>query len=175
MLVDWLSKQVIADARGDRLTSSPTKAADRLWLGRLAPEDASWKIALGARGQRLDPCSCGFRFRPKNWSWTARASFCVWQRDKEIEGQPWIKSDRVEVALDVQLDPRPQVRSVGAEQVRAALKALGITTHGARIDFVVEPAVDAEDVLDVTAVLVNTTLSDQRGVDTNMLRGPART
>jgi hypothetical protein len=168
LFVGWLSKQVIADARGDRLTSSPTKPADRLWLGRLAPEDASWKIALGQRGQRLDPCSCGFRFRSKNWSWTAGAAFYVWQRDKEVEGQPWIKSQRVELALDVELDPRPQVLSVGADQVRTALEAHGITTHGARIDFVVEPAPDADDVLDVTAVLVNTTSSEQRGVDTNL-------
>ena len=62
--VRWLERQVLVDARGDRTDELETKPSDRLWLGRLAPESAAWKTAMGERGQRLDPCSAGFRFRP---------------------------------------------------------------------------------------------------------------
>lgn len=166
--VDWLSRQVIADARGDRITSSTTKPADRLWLGRLAPEDASWKIALGERGQRLDPCSCGFRFRPKTWAWKARVSFCVWQRDADVDGKPWVKSDRVSIAIDISLEAKPHTEILGTGEIRAALDAAGIAKHSARIEIVVEPAGDAPGELDVTVVIVNMTPSAQRGVDTNI-------
>ena len=96
--VAWLEQEVIADARGDRLTRLPVKPADRLWIGRLAPENAAWKGSLGERGQRLDPCSCGFRFRPAvvpPWKWRAEVRFRLWQRvrDPATKAVHWEKSE----------------------------------------------------------------------------------
>ena len=167
-LADWLSRQVIADARGDRLSESSTKPADRFWLGRLAPEDDAWKTAMGERGRRLDPCACGFRFRPKKWSWVATVSFYVWTRDNDTEGRPWVKGDRASVQIPITMAPNPGSESFGKDRLESALQALGITTHQARLDSTVEPAHDEAGKLDVTVVLVNETPSKQRGVDPNL-------
>jgi len=167
-LADWLSRHVIADARGDRLSESPTKPADRFWLGRLAPEDDAWKTAMGERGRRLDPCSCGFRFRPRKWSWVATVSFCVWTREKDIEGRPWVKRDRASVQIPVPMASTPGSESFGKDRLESALQAAGITTHQARLDVTVEPALDEPGKSDVTVVLVNETPSKQRGIDPNL-------
>src|SRR5262245_57650188 len=126
--VAWLEQEVIADARGDRLTTLPVKPADLLWIGRLAPENAAWKAALGERGQRLDPCSCGFRFRPSEapWEWTAEVRFCVWRRvrDPVTKDVRWEKSDFFHTSVTIQIpDDTPGTFSFGANDFAATLGA----------------------------------------------------
>src|SRR5262249_1620081 len=100
--VEWLAQEVIADGRGDRYTTLSVRPSGRLWVGRLAPENAAWKVGLGERGQRLDPCSCGFRVRPAAappWKWEAEVHFRFWHRmrDATTKQVHWQKSDPFDV------------------------------------------------------------------------------
>ena len=63
--VRWLSERAVRDARGDDKMFLEGRPDKRLWLGRIAPEDAAWRSAMGERGRRLDPCSMGMTFRPR--------------------------------------------------------------------------------------------------------------
>ena len=137
--VAWLEDEVVADARGDRLTRLHVKPADLLWIGRLAPENAAWKVALGERGQRLDPCSCGFRFRPTDeppWEWPAEVRFQVWQRirDPETKAVHWEKSEPFTASIKVEIaDEDPGTFSFGADEFAAALGNLS-AIYKPRID-----------------------------------------
>jgi hypothetical protein len=167
--VTWLEHQVVADARGDCLTRLDVKPADRLWIGRLAPENAAWKVSLGERGQRLDPCSCGFRFRPASeppWDWQAQVRFRIWNRirDPETKEVHWEKSEPFIVPVEVKVpDDRPATHSFGADAFASALGAQE-AIYKPRIDVEVgresgEPS--------VAVVVVNDSLEKQ-AVDSNL-------
>lgn len=167
--VAWLEQEVVADARGDRLTQLQVKPADRLWVGRLAPENAAWKVALGERGQRLDPCSCGFRFRPATtapWSWHAEVRFRIWHRirDAATKKVHWEKSEPFVTAVDIEIaDDRPGTVSFGADEFAATLGA-----HAA----IYKPRIDVEIGREsgepsLAVVVVNDSLEKQ-AVDSNL-------
>jgi hypothetical protein len=169
LFVRWLERQVIADARGDDISQLTEKPADRLWLGRLAPEDAAWKSGMGERGQRLDPCSAGFRFRPATappWSWTAHVAFRVWTHPKPAEGGEslWVKSEliRVDVPINVKEFALTTV-SFGSDEFAVALGDHR-ETHDLRVD--VQMDVE-QDGISVAVVVVNQSL-EKRGHDTNV-------
>lgn len=166
-VIDWLSKQVIADARGDRHSTLEYKPADRFWLGRLAPEDVSWKAALGERGQRLDPCSCGFRFRPITWSWVATVSFHIWSKSSD-GGEKWVKSPKIEVSIPVEVSPNAGLYSQGEAEILAAAVAEGFDEHRIRVDIRVEETDGNTDERDVTVVVVNASPEVIRGQDSNI-------
>lgn len=167
--VAWLEQEVIADARGDRLTTLPVKPADLFWIGRLAPESAAWKVSLGERGQRLDPCSCGFRFRPAAdppWQWRAEVRFCVWTRirnpaTKEVH---WEKSEPFATVITIEIaDDEPGTFSFGVDEFTAALGNLS-ATYKPRLDVEIsresgEPS--------VAVVLVNDS-AEKQAVDSNL-------
>ena len=127
--VAWLERQVVADARGDDLATLQTKPGDRLWLGRLAPESAAWKAGMGERGQRLDPCSAGFRFRPSPkppWGWTAHVGFCIWTREGEKDARHWKKSERMEVSVPIGIaSDAPATYELGKDEFAALFAAAG--------------------------------------------------
>lgn len=167
--VAWLEQEVIADARGDRLTRLDVKPADRLWVGRLAPENAAWKVSLGERGQRLDPCSCGFRFRPAigpPWFWRAEVQFRIWQRirDAETKEVHWEKSEPFVTSVEIEIaDDRSGTVSFGADAFAATLGA-----HAA----IYKPRIDVEIGREsgepsIAVVVVNDSLEKQ-AVDSNL-------
>ena len=167
--VAWLEQEVIADARGDRLSTLPVKPADLLWIGRLAPENAAWKVALGERGQRLDPCSCGFRFRPAGappWEWQAEVRFRIWERirDPQTKEVHWEKSDPFAVSVAIEIaDDAPGTFSFGVDEFAAVLGNLS-AIYKPRIDVEVgresgEPS--------VAVVVVNDSVEKQ-AVDSNL-------
>lgn len=165
--VRWLEHQVVSDARGNKLAELETKPSDRLWLGRLAPESAAWKAALGERGQRLDPCSAGFRFRPRAsapWSWSAAVGLCVWTREGEKDDRRWVKSERIEIGLQVDI-PVDSAGSYafGADAIAKALKDAGISGYVGRLD--VDVTRDS-DGISVAAVFANDS-EEKRGFDPN--------
>jgi hypothetical protein len=167
--VSWLEQEVVADARGDRMTRLEVKPADRLWIGRLAPENAAWKVSLGERGQRLDPCSCGFRFRPATaapWAWHAEVSFLLWQRirnpaTKEVH---WEKSEPFMTSVEIEIpDDQLGTLSFGADEFAAVL-GIHAAIYKPRIDVEIgresgEPS--------VAVVVVNDSVEKQ-AVDSNL-------
>lgn len=163
----WFEGEVIADARGDRLTESPTKPADRLWLGRLAPEETAWKSGKGARAQRLDPCSVGMTFCPRVWDWRVEVGFVVWTREGEKDQAKWTKSERLEVSVEVgPLEPsRSGTLHFGAEVFKAAFDAAGLVGRSGRVD--VEVRHD-DDRVTATVLVVNDTPEQTRAFDPNM-------
>src|SRR3954463_9447249 len=89
--VRWVSTRLIESARGDRLNQLPVDPAGRLWLGRLAPEQAVMQLGLGDRGERLDPCAVGIRFRPRSelpLHLHFTVSLRVWSKQRPV----WVKS-----------------------------------------------------------------------------------
>jgi hypothetical protein len=164
--VHWLERQVVLDARGDRVDEFDTKPADRLWLGRLAPEAAAWKQAMGERGQRLDPCSGGFRFRPATeppWAWNAEVRFRVWTKQRGFS--KWRKSEPVVVTFPVAVPDRAVgSRTYGSDEIAAALQAANLDGYHANVD--VEIARES-DGLSLAVTLVNIS-TEQRGADRNL-------
>lgn len=104
--VEWLEACAIRDARGTELSTLSSRPDKRLWLGRIAPEEAAWRSGMGERGRRLDPCSIGVRFRPRTWEWTVSVSFTLWIRDEETESS-WRKADPLAVRVEVSPPPEP--------------------------------------------------------------------
>jgi hypothetical protein len=164
--VRWLEGEVIADGRGDRLTDTPTRPADRLWLGRLAPEETAWKVGKGARAQRLDPCSMGMTFRPEDWEWRIEVSLVVWTRKGEKDQVRWRKSDRVHVVVEPgELSPDMLgTFSYGERDFASAFAKQTIGDRAARID--VEIAHDHGNPT-ATVLVVNET-TEKKTFDANL-------
>ena len=164
--VRWLEQQVVLDARGDRIAVLATKPADRLWLGRLAPEAAAWKAAMGERGQRLDPCSEGFRFRPAAdppWEWTAEVGFRVWE--KEPGSGKWRKREPIVATVPIIVpDSELGSRTFGADEISTSLQAAGLDGYDAHVE--VETSIEV-DGLSVAVVIVNES-AEKRGADRNL-------
>lgn len=168
-LVRWLEERIIVDARGDDLSRIQQKPADGFWLGRLAPEDAAWKSGMGERGQRLDPCSAGFRFRPSGsapWEWTATVRFRVWTREKKSTDSDaaWIKHDPLQVTIPIEISAfRPGTESFGQAEIREALGSHS-KTHDLRIDVQMDVETDG---ISIAIVLVNQS-AEAKGIDSNV-------
>lgn len=164
--VRWLEGEAIADARGDRISEIPTRPADSLWLGRLAPEEAAWKVGKGVRAQRLDPCSMGMTFRPQSWEWRIEVSFVVWSREGEKKNVRWKKSDRIDVAVEPgQLSPTtPGTFSFGEKDFASEFSAKGIADRSARIDV----EIGREHDHPIATVLVVNDSEERKAFDANM-------
>ena len=129
--VGWLLDEVVADARGDRMTALPVRPDGRLWLGRLATETEVQNSRLGERSERLEPCEVGVRVRLDRFD--GRQIHCLgrvvaWRKvePSEPEGNQWEKSEFIEVA-DVMATPQAigDVRSAGRGGFESAFAAIG--------------------------------------------------
>jgi hypothetical protein len=162
----WLEGRVIADGRGDDEFVLDGMRADRFWLGKLGSESAAWKKALGQRGNRLDPCATGFRFRPAQRDLTVRVSFRVWSREPETTPPRWHKSNRIEVEIPISLPATAPTKRApaGEQEFQAALLNAGAERHQVRLDF--ELGVD-RGVETATIVVVNQS-AEARNFDENL-------
>lgn len=164
--VAWLEQQVVADARGDRVQQLATKPDDLFWLGRIAPEEAAKRAGTGERGQRIDPCSAGFRFRPSvppPWAWRASLSFVVWTKPRGAT--VWSKSSPIQVNFPVEIASTATNPSrFGESEIDAELRAAGIDGFQACVE--VEITRDHEG-HSITVVLANGS-SEKRGADRNL-------
>lgn len=164
--VDWLSDRAVRDGRGDDLEELASRPDKVLWLGRVAPAEAAWRSSMGERGRRLDPCSIGFRFRPRQWRWTAVASFVLWIWDDESE--IWRKTDRLSIQIDIsaERDPTGETTTIGADRFAASLAEAG---HSKRRSAHIEVEVERErEQLGVSVSLVNTSEDYTRKFDANL-------
>ena len=80
-LAEWLLQRVVDDARGTGIDHLETSPAGRHWLGKLATEEGQLRMAMGDRGERLDPCAMGIRIQPGGsapWAIEVQISFALW-------------------------------------------------------------------------------------------------
>lgn len=154
-VVDWLEELVVADARGHDVEESETAPSGRFWLGRLAPEESAFRLA-GERGERMEPCASGVRFKPAGpgpWTLDIAAGFVVWTR--AAAGEPWRKRPATEGSFSISVEPIPGVYPLGGDEFSAQLTGIGAADHAARIEVEVEAGSQG---LVLSVVLVNATL-----------------
>ena len=152
----WLQARVIDDARGSNVESLDVDPDGRIWLGRLAPEEAVRERGLGDRGERLDPCAAGFSLRlagPGPWAFDVKARAVAWQR---IDRDNWTKSNPVSVTVPVVVEDRLWSDSTFGEGALATALERAVDGPGltAKVQVTVEPGEHGSRV--VTVVLVNT-------------------
>lgn len=163
--VDWLYDSLVKDARGDLVEELPVDPANRLWLGRLAPEAVAVARGLGERGERLDPCAVGLRIRPASpapFAFEAIVRTKVWRK----AGKVWKKSGQVTRHVPVTVTGWG-VSSHGADALAADLKEVAAGSGlGAEVRVEFQP--DLEDKPELTVLLVNTTPAEAKGDDLNL-------
>jgi hypothetical protein len=165
LFVSWLAERAIGDARGDDLSALPGRADKRFWLGRVAAEDVAWQSVAGDRAKRLDPCSIGVRFRPREWDWSVKVSFVLWIADEE--GGGWRKTEPIScnVTLSPEPKPTPMGIRVGSDVFERALAAAGHDKgRAACVEFEVERE---RDQLFANVSLVNLSEGQSRKFDSN--------
>jgi hypothetical protein len=163
--VAWLLSRVVADARGDGVTSLDVAPTGRVWLGRVAPEERTAKSLLGDRGERMDPCEIGFRVRPTALDGrvlNCTVSFCGWY---ESQGK-WQKTPAAQARFSVPLVSLAARRErAGADAIVAAAESVGVKALKAEVRVELEGSADAPDVV---VTLVNTSPDTVKGLDTNL-------
>lgn len=104
----WLIDTVVHEGRGDRYNQLQVKPTQKFWLGRLAPEQGM-NLALGDRGERMEPCAIGIRFRPAAeppWSFDIGVELCAWYKDRGAPGL-WRKTRRLSQVFTCTVSPPP--------------------------------------------------------------------
>lgn len=165
--VDWLLRRVVVAARGDNLYEMEQAPFGKFWLGRLAPEATVLSKGWGDRGERLDPCAVGLRFRAIGdapWSFSVTVRFRAWHKD----GKAWKKTDAIVETFAVEVKPSDRGKSVGSDVLAAKLQALlgnpGLSAE-LRLSAERNPLGDPE----ISVLLVNTSQDDdETKADTNL-------
>jgi hypothetical protein len=132
--VRWLEAQVVRDGRGDEEFELVGMRADRFWLGKLGSEVAEWKQKLGQRGNRLDPCATGFRFRPGRRTFHVDVSFRVWTQVEDEKPVRWRKSPAINASIEVTLPSGRGRIAAGEAQLVGALRESGLDGYKVRLD-----------------------------------------
>lgn len=126
--VEWLEHRATLEARGDEYFSSEVDPTGRFWLGRLGPMHDVMRS--DERGDRLEPCAIGFRFRPQSFDqhFTAKVRCILWLRERAPEDSAhrwsWRKSDPVSCEIGIPLSETPEDH-YGRGQLSAAIGAVG--------------------------------------------------
>lgn len=165
---DWLGREVLMAARGDREFTSPHEPKGKYLLGRLAAElEVANQAMLGERFERMEPCAVGLRLRPSGadtWDFEASASCVAWLR---IEDGTWRKTEKIACVVRCSVPARVGTFAFGAGEFRRELeRTTGVEVLGAEIRSEVEVGRDGR--LDLIVQLVNTspeedtTLQDTR-------------
>ena len=159
----WLDQQVRNAGRGDSLNELPVEPKGRLWLGRLASEEAVIESGLGERGERLDPCAVGVRLRPSGsapWTFGVEAVGCVWMRDAN---GTWRKCPRIREAIPISIDEAEGDYEFGRAQLAEALQ-LSCGRVGLACIIRIEVRLDLASRPELTILLVNTSPKDLPGL-----------
>jgi len=165
--VHWLDGRVISDARGDGTSAMEKEPRNKLWLGRLAPEQSVASSGLGERGERLDPCATGLRVIPRSTSgirFKVKVSCRAWLRQRD---KTWRKSDAIHEIVDVIVDGYGTA-SHGEDQLATALASVtGSVGLSCAVRTELERTLDGGD--ELTILLVNTSPEEHdRLHDTNI-------
>ncbi len=125
--VAWLEDRAIAGARGDAEEVSDVDPIGKFWLGRLGPKDEVTKS--DGRGDRLEPCAIGIRFRPAvgKSKFSIAISARAWSRKRNKEGdRPWLWTKLPAIAFEVNVDfpDGADELVLGVEEFDARFKAI---------------------------------------------------
>ena len=160
IFVDWLARRMTAAGRGDHDSVLAVTPSGKYWLGRLQSAEAVAENDWGDRGERLEPCALGIKFKPEKkgpWRLEVAASVRVWLWDK---GEAvWRKTSpaTVQCSLDVP-DKRGTLHYAASNFQDALAQTTGHIGLAARIDVDVEVGQDGES--DLTVSLVNCSPKD---------------
>src|SRR5262245_19237050 len=119
----WLVDAVVHEGRGDRHDRLPVKPAEKFWPRRPAP-DLGMNAALGDRGERMEPCAIGIRFRPAcppPWSFGVEVRLRAWYKDRAAGGV-WRKTDGVSQTLTCTVSPGQGMLGHQLHELGAALE-----------------------------------------------------
>jgi len=138
--VDWLTQRMTVAGRGDSDTVLKVDPSGKYWLGRLQSAQAVAENDWGDRGERLEPCAFGIKFKPNGaWPWRfhVAASVRVWLWDKSEK--IWKKTESVCIRSAIEVHHRVGVYSFAeSEFVRALEDITGYPGLAARIDVEIE-------------------------------------
>jgi len=127
--VAWLEARAIVEGRGDEIFDLEVDPGGRFWLGRLGPKDVVTR--QDDRGDRLEPCAIGIRFRPAveaPWSLTARVRCCVWSREKAVGSDQrwsWKKTGPIECSVPLSVEISTGETVFGSDLLRDAFVSAG--------------------------------------------------
>jgi hypothetical protein len=163
--VEWLDSTVIRAARGDDLMQLDVEPSGRLWLGRIAPEEAAVNRGMGDRGERLDPCAIGIVVLPSepSQSFVAKVHLRAWVREQK---GAWKKTALVTAEVKVRTTGVGSATH-GATEIASSMAALGV--DGLRAEVRTEVTMNAAGQMELAVQLVNTSPEDHPKLkDTNL-------
>jgi hypothetical protein len=171
--VQWLLREALLEARGDRYRKLPVGPAGRFWLGRLAPAVKVAQSRLGIRGERLEPCEVGIRVRPSaldGRTARCRARMVAWKAipgsDSEPETEKWEKTTRIEIPVDVRVPLELGAAEVaGRHEISEALRDAGAAGLAAEVHAEIETGKEGPQLV---LTLVNVSPEEIPGLDTNL-------
>ncbi len=159
-LVDWLHREVIAEARGDALDELDVDPSATFWMGTLAPEATVMARALGERGDRLDPCAVGMRVRPAvggPWHLDVLGEATPWIRQGKGSNARWLKLAPARVQSHVVVVPGVPEQAFLADEFARAFEQVGARGLEAQLRVDLEGSADAPQLV---ITLVNTSPED---------------
>jgi hypothetical protein len=153
--VKWLAKRLTAAGTGGNDSKLQVQPEGKYWLGRLASEQTIMSSALGERAERLEPCAMGIRVIPatvERLKFKVRVSFKTWSKINS----DWVKSQKISVAIDVDLPNDVNSLTTGSEEVERAIQSANLqTSHQAEIRISRERFAGGPP--EISILLVNTT------------------
>jgi hypothetical protein len=162
-IMSWLVDTVVAEGRGDHHTELRVRPSEKFWLGRLAPE-SGMNQALGDRGERMEPCAVGIRFRPVGgppWPFGVKVSLCAWYWDKEAS--VWRKTARLSETMSCTVSPQQGAQGFQLCRLDALLQQqLGVDHLGARLEVEHLRRTDGAD--EIVVMCVNASLAESKDV-----------
>lgn len=153
--LNWLAQRMTIAGRGDRDDILNVNPSGKYWLGRLQSTDAIAENHWGDRGERLEPCAIGIKFKPAGkgpWRFDAVTSVRIWLWDKL--DKTWKKTEPVRVRISIEVPSRIGIHHFAQEDFgRALANIAGEPGLAARID--AEVALGQSGDYEVSVSLVN--------------------
>ena len=164
--LNWLAQRMTIAGRGDRDDVLDVNPSGKYWLGRLQSTDAVAENRWGDRGERLEPCAMGIKFKPAGrgpWCFDIVTSVRIWLWDKL--DKTWKKTELARVRSRVEVPARIGVHHFAEEDLGRALASVaGNPGLVARIDAEVALAQSGDHEVSVSLVNCSPTADSASGL-----------
>lgn len=152
--VEWLAARMTVAGRGDADFELKVDPSGKYWLGRLQSAEAVAENDWGDRGERLEPCALGIKFKPATqppWTFSVRASTRAWLWDKQAKA--WHKSNTAVGKVTITVPAQVATHHYAEHELTHALTvATGTEGLLARIDAEVELGPDGDYIIIISLV-----------------------